>query len=884
MLLSSSSSSPQIPPRILVDIDDELQLEVDISKPIYWKEEVHHFKHPLDPKQFQKLTELTQKIFFSQQASQKMKLQEGDVLHLQANANLSNPKITHVRKVAEETITHTHEIEFKEKESLEPLIEKVDEAMQESDNIEKPLDEYLDINRRIPKDAREEARRRKPLLCTYYTNGTQKAGPPENNNIYGVERVDKIRTVAKAKSIAKETIRYYQRLLDKLDGEVKETKARSAEQKERKADYAAQTELTRRTAADQKDRKASAEEKELKEGDIKRRAAADQKESKEAESKRKALREKYETEIEYNRNMLHNCEQYEAFDDKGWLDCNYYRFSIRDCESYVAAARSYVAAPVNMRFHSITGAGIDQNVGVTRLGVMADMRNTWFSLEFLQDIERLQNTGNGYQIQKLLNAKIHMIVDVGRSYIKQELSDSLTFLKHLPDNSLDFLTHLEDIIKLVKDKFDASTSLKDKYRFESMLYVLNQIHQIQEEGVDRVIADRRRVLQSKMLQLVATQVKNHPHLTTEQVFKMVHVGLVNGASANPKKDKFDVTGWMHNEAVEMEDMAAMFAEFHGRQITFGRTDGPTFIDEHGNIHLPAPSTDLVDQTRRLETLYVNITPQNDTSNVDKVYRPNKLMRAMGYTQFTDPNIQRKLNDRAMLKLIAGLPEGPKQTAAIARFAKSSGLNEHVISHQVQQLAKAGKGIQIDEQFFDQIEKLMNFTTGGYQRAEDVVVAFVRSKEFACSTGCASAKDRTGVVAARFVMRFLEIFNPTLQPQNGILRNPFAPKILNPDSKNRLAIAIVYENTGEKALKVDPRLPGLRSLVGWKVIGIYVNLSFFALLKSLILLSIFKVRHQEMVAYEKREKERLAARLEAERNNQVLPVAPFWATRRVVVAH
>lgn len=653
------------------------------------------------------------------------------------------------------------EFESKIKDSYDKFID----VFENSTNIEKMEDEYSPLDLRIPPEARKMAREKGPIVCTYYRDGTQVEGPPAAGKpIYGEERIDKFQAVHEAAKMAKVAIRHFEGVLTKLKSESEGESKRSG-----------------------------MEEREF------------------------AAKKAYcEREIAHHKKMLGNIQRHIKWDDKGWLDCNYWRFLVRDCTSYTKAIESYISAPVNLRYQKMTmpdasAPGGVKEVGFARVGVMADMRNTWYSLEFLKQIEALDERiqANAAKIKELedrndpmewkelnelrvvnwslderrgvlLEDKVNMILSLGGKKV-EGFEDLL--IKEIPGykgtgKKMDAikkhsLIRLEGYIKAIKGEIERLEQegdfdqLEKKNRLESMLNALQELQSLNEAGAVTAVEGRRRILRDKMLHLVAAQVKNNPGMALKDVFKMVHVGLVNGASAKPKSGKFDATGWMHNEAIEMEDMAAIFAEFDGKSIIF---DSPTpFIDEKGAIHLPEVSTmaqQIPPRQTVLRAFYVNVTPQGNTSNVDKPGQPGK-------------NIQKKINDRAIVKLKAELHASGPPRESMEKEAVSKALKH------------------------ERILKELDFRDGSFEKSEDVALAFLESGEYAVSIGCASAKDRTGVVGERLMMRALQGTHAELAESN-----PFSSHILDANVRARPAIRVVYENTGEDALKADPRIRGI----------------------------------------------------------------------------
>lgn len=721
--------------------------------------------------------EMIQKLFAESLVGQSLEddFKKGlDGLKIQISPGSKEAKL--IKEKGEEALDFAP-IEIREKEfesKIKGNYERFVDVFENSTNIEKIEDEYSSLDLRIPLEARKMAREKGPIICTYYRDGTQAEGPQTpGKEIYGEERIDKFQAVHEAAKTAKVAVKHFEGVLIKLKAEQEGESKRTAQQ---------EAELSAKIAH-------------------------------------------CEREIAHHKKMIGNIQRHLQWDDKGWLDCNYWRFLIRDCTSYTKAMESYISAPVNLRYQKISmpdpsAPGRTKEMGFARVGVMADMRNTWYSLEFLKKVESLDNRiqekalqireleirqkrdpelhGNlpeldaakmelEFEREVLLRDKVNMALKLGGKKIPgfEDLlikdvpeytgkGSKIDAIKNHSLSKLDaYIKAIDGEVKRLEKEGDFN-QLEKKNRLESVLNALKELQQVHGTGAVIAVEGRRRILRDKMLHLVAAQVKNNPGMALRDVFKMVHVGLVNGASAKPKSGKFDKTGWMHNEAIEMEDMAAIFEEFDGKSIIF---DSPTpFMDETGAIHLPeisALAPQIPPRQTVLRAFYVNVTPQGNTSNIDE---PGKI----------GDNIQKKINNRAIVKLRGELDREAKARSAMGPPGES--MEKEAVAQPLKH---------------ERILKMLNFERGSFEQSEEVAFAFLESEEYAVSIGCASAKDRTGVVGERLMMRALERTHPTLATSN-----PFASHILDANVRARPAIRVVYENTGEDALKADPRIRGI----------------------------------------------------------------------------
>ncbi|CRX38973.1 hypothetical protein [Estrella lausannensis] len=175
--------------------------------------------------------------------------------------------------------------------------------------------------------------------------------------------------------------------------------------------------------------------------------------------------------------------------------------------------------------------------------------------------------------------------------------------------------------------------------------------------------------------------------------------------------------------------------------------GP-FIDKDGNLHVPPNAAFQEGQELSLRSIFVNQSVQGNTKN-------NKT--------------QRKINERAYAKL--------------SEF--------HLADDKP-------------------LKRLLHGRKSGYTNAADTVDLVIKAG-FKTSTGCLSAKDRTGFVSALKVDRLMKNNGFTPKVRRRILRHQ-----LGPDSP---AVLVIKDNTGTSIMKIKPFLiEGLTkdtfSIKGW----------------------------------------------------------------------
>lgn len=643
--------------------------------------------------------------------------------HLRFDFNFKNANATVILKIKKLKAEVTRGIPIRESTAQEPLKEKYAEfldAFQDAITSQNQMDEYPSTELRMPAEARRMARDFTPIEKRFIMNGKD----------YGTEKITKFRTVLTAIRSAKESIRYFEKKKEEL--ELKQQREKLEASKKHLSSQIAECDRA----------------------------------------------------IQYFETALKNLATLRRVDDKGWLDCNYFRFLVRDCHDYDKAVKEYVSAPINMRLQSY-GLNNKREAAVIRLGVMADMRNTWYSLADLKAIQQefqnknLKPNESYLKPYEMLKSHVDHILKVGmkavvkgnwlkRKFSRNDFNDQMTKLcgKHSLHNLGKIIDLLETEIAKIKGK-PSFKAFKRQCRLQSMLHALKELNSIYNEGtVNHVIADRRMVLRNQFMQLTAAQVANNPHLLKNSCFNLAHVGLLCGN----KKGKFDETGWMNDEAVEMADMSEIFAEFDGRQIVFESRESAPFVDLDGNIHLPETPGAKKGSRRTLRTVYVNVTPQGyPTGGIDTPVG--------GYLAGEKDNIgiQKELNIKAMNKL---KPQTDKKRISDVRDTTRL------------------PPIMMPKKSWEQIKFLADFKEGSFQLAEQAASAFINSGMFATSVCCGSGKDRTGLTLEGIILKFIE------QKDKKAAKH-FSNQVLVADPLTNPASRIVYENSGEKAMKANP---------------------------------------------------------------------------------
>ncbi|HRD56008.1 MAG TPA: hypothetical protein PLC42_06385 [Parachlamydiaceae bacterium] len=290
----------------------------------------------------------------------------------------------------------------------------------------------------------------------------------------------------------------------------------------------------------------------------------------------------------------------------------------------------------------------------------------------------------------------------------------------------------------LKEIEEIGSSLKDR----PYLYVNFKIDDRAKAEIQETIRKRQNFLATQFLQTVVENLKHASHEDLKEgTLKMIHVCLLN-----EKSQAIDRTGWNHDEKNEMYDMSAIFDQFDGKKL-IADGKGP-FVDEKGDIHLP-PGIPHVEygegKELTLRSLFVNQCVQGSFS-----FLPTKDSPTL------NAGDQRILNERARKKL-KGMNVQNKELETIFRAEKTS-------------FGNAAKMIEA-----------------------------ANREGFKVSTGCLSAKDRTGFVSSLASDLVMKDFPKTSRVK--FMRGQI--------KKTASAAKVIRENTGESYMKLtDFRLEGI----------------------------------------------------------------------------
>lgn len=317
--------------------------------------------------------------------------------------------------------------------------------------------------------------------------------------------------------------------------------------------------------------------------------------------------------------------------------------------SYEEAKNAYVPAPINFREHKFTNAEGVKEWSFFRVGVMTDLPNGFTHLRELKELSRN------------------------------------------PASLRDKVTKIEAIDpEKISSKID-NPVLRDKVKKQVAGAIENAVSELYH--VEKTIENRREILSAQMWPIVVAHLMNNPGVIKAGSFTFFHLGLLN-----EETDKIDPTGWVHNEAYELLDMAEIYNEFRNKKVFFDKGLEKQYIDTEGNLHMPK-FNDKLPASIGLHPIFLNTSVQGNEKNTP---------------------VQKKENDVGLVYIEAYL---------------SSTLSKE----EYKELTSPGGLLY-------QIEATLRNGESNYELADKITQLGIKYK-IPFSLGCLSAKDRTGLVSA-----------------------------------------------------------------------------------------------------------------------------------------
>lgn len=386
----------------------------------------------------------------------------------------------------------------------------------------------------------------------------------------------------------------------------------------------------------------------------------------------------------------------ESYPKKLWISTNHFRDDINRRKDFKESAKRYLFAPINFRRHRFGASTLNQSA--LRLGAICDPTNGFTNLKELKALDKAERQA-GYKIKELEELK---------EKIKGERASAQQM------DSIDFA--IEEL-----------------------------------KNIPKTLIKRREGLSMQMLSYIEQHMTNPENKVADMENGETFI-FFQLSALNPRLQKLDRTGWMHDESNMMLDMAEIFKEFEGKKVICDG-EGP-YIDADGAVHLSERflNEDGTPKEIELMPLFANKSVQRTKQNVGAQVYIN--------LHFTD-----KLNE---LKNIF-----PKESVRAARHEANR--KESTYSSAVKLLRELAAHVPV-------------------------------------GINCAGAKDRTTVLVHNLVTEASEKNLEKLEKEGKVSKkraNEAKRKIrARIFSKKSAAAEMAYDNTGVKVLKVTPLiLPG-----------------------------------------------------------------------------
>jgi|GEM_PF-5985578 len=226
------------------------------------------------------------------------------------------------------------------------------------------------------------------------------------------------------------------------------------------------------------------------------------------------------------------------------------------------------------------------------------------------------------------------------------------------------------------------------------------------------IAERKFILEQKMVRYVQMQMEAHPEQIKEGRFSFMQLSLLR-----PSTKKMDKSGFAVFEGTALADMEAAFEMFRDKEIVFEDTASVAYIDAQGVVHMPTPEGGDDGQRVTLNPLLANVSVQQ--AGVAGI--------VLGRVKKEDIEVQKGLNGRAL----DALSEAVKK------------IEDGKVKQEAEELLNRCKeGLQKGESSYD-----------GYEIAEDLAMV-AHLAGLPLGLNCFSAKDRTSFVNYRLNIRAL----------------------------------------------------------------------------------------------------------------------------------
>ncbi len=438
---------------------------------------------------------------------------------------------------------------------------------------------------------------------------------------------------------------------------------------------------------------------------------------------------------------------------QNWLGSSYTRETLKEATDFQEAVDRFVMAPVNLRKQYLK-VDNEKVGGFIRCGIIYDPRNGLVNLNDLKEMRKQIKNGGRYN---LIQEKVY------------ELSTAIEALKKekAPEKTLQAFQYAHDKLE--------SVSL---YYNDAGLVVGCDLEQ-SIQTLDELIEDRRNALQDQFVHLIAEHVSENEEsikqLKEGEAFNFIHVAFLN-RKAGKKGGKLIVkkpgllrgwtpvgkNGWAHVEENNILDMNELFVEAKGKTLIFDGK-GP-FIDDEGKYHMPIEIRDKDGNSieRQFNPIFMNNTVQGHTKNdgVQKKINKQGLKELRQVLKSKSNNLKKSIgtNTRELAKAKKDLEKTNKQ---LKKENKDRKLLLKDVDKLKEQIRTDEAKLKKFEEASDNMDKFVKMLErkSDYYTAEELTTTIMKA-EIPLSMGCQSAKDRAGTVAARTIMRLLELYLTT----------------------------------------------------------------------------------------------------------------------------
>ncbi len=262
-------------------------------------------------------------------------------------------------------------------------------------------------------------------------------------------------------------------------------------------------------------------------------------------------------------------------------------------------------------------------------------------------------------------------------------------------------TNLRDLKKIVANPALKDIAVRklqkerDAYKPQTAAYASLQMAIQQLTNAEAALLERSERMNLQMLQYLTAQAERQR--PAGDSWNVVDIRLLD-----PGKRQMDKKcGWVHSEANELLDMAEVFKEFNGKRVVLG-SDGPHIDGD--TIFIPLPDA--------------------------------------------------KPGDKQEVTLSATLLNISIQTSSLFRSPKNQGLQAEINRQALDNLRKLGNTKLFEDPDWKSMCKSLEKGESTGVVAEEAVTALMRNGNFSVSVGCLSAKDRTGFVVGRSMIKLV----------------------------------------------------------------------------------------------------------------------------------